>query len=297
MPIEMARTYYIARIEGTLALYPQEAGGTIDHAMADDALRNFDTVLAYKHDLPEWYVRLVEANYAAGSVSWAIDGTSERTLRYWNDCAQQGHPGCINNIAFELTKKSSASDGDIRRALDLHATVVRSGNTARCAAQFSAVTMALLIHLTGVQRPGEDQVALLDKAQNLYQTYKNATRTQDPCGGGRIGLYEFMIRLDRGERQDAYLNDVLQQSASPFWRMLAGYLQDKVSDTELNKAIAADPEGACSYHFLAAWRAVQKHEQKVARTHYAAMIELTVEDCGPSTLMMQRYLKMPVPAS
>jgi len=288
----IALAFYTAQIEAALTANMKLSGTTIDRAMGEDALRNFDIVLAYKGDMSEWPINLIDAGYSAGSVSWSMDGTSDRTLRYWNNCAEQGHPGCINNVAFELTKRPAASDSDIRHALDLHATVVDTGNRARCAGQFSAVTMAQLIHFTGIERPGSDEIALLDNAQSLYQNLKSTTGAKDPCGGARIGLDEYMMRLDRGDRQESYLNSVLEQSSSPLWRRIAGYMQDRVSDAELTQTIAgADPQDACIYHFYAAWRATQRHQLRIAREHYNAMAGLDVQDCGPNTLMMQRYLK------
>ncbi len=290
----IALAYYIGSVENSLTVEAKIFGGPLDRAMQEDALDNFDSVLAYGQDLAEWHVRLMDTNYLAGSVSWALDGVSERTLRYWNACADQGHPGCINNIAFELTKSPSASNDDIRRALDMHAKVVKTGNAARCAGEFSAVTMALLIHFTGVEHPGDDDIALLDTAQSLYRSYKIASGTPDPCSGGRIGLYEYMVRLDRGDRQKSYLDNVLEQSASPYSRRIADFLLNKVSDAELNQAIAgATAQDACGYHFFAAWKAKQKNDLRTAQEHYTAMIKLNAEECGPDTLMMQRFLKVP----
>jgi hypothetical protein len=292
--IGIATSFYIGAVESRIVLELQYSGAKVDQALAQDALRNFDKVLVHNQEIPEWRVFTIDANYLAGNTAYVIDGGSEIAVRYWNKCAAMGHPGCINNVAHELLKKPTLTDDGIRHVLDLHASVVNTGNHNRCAGQYSALTMAKLIHFTGIKRPGDDDVALVDTAQTLFRQYKETVRTSDPCGSERIGLDQFMMRVDRGERHEAFLDEVEQNSRSPLWRQIAGYLHGRTSDSELLKNFAAGDAGEiCQIHFYAAWKAMQDGKGEAARGHCQAMLRLPADDCVEESLMMRRDLKLP----
>jgi len=293
----IALTYYIAELEWVVTADSGFGNGTPDRTLGQDALKNFDSVIAYGHDMPEWNIVLSSANYLAGSTAAAMDGmSSSLALRYWTVCAAQGHPGCINNVAFELGKPLTASDDDIRHILDLHAKVVATGTYAMCAGQFSAVSEAKLIHFTGVGRPGDDDIGLLDKAQTFYGQLKDRLHTADPCGGGRIGIDQYMMRLDRGERRPELLEDVEQHESSALWLRVASYLKGTTDEAGLAKAIAAS-QGfeTCELHFYAAWKARQEGKKDAAQAHYDAMLKIDPGHCSPERMEMRRYLKASAP--
>jgi hypothetical protein len=302
--IGFATHYYIGDLEGIITSTAKLSGGKVDRALGQEALTNFDIVLAHGEDIPEWRVSLWNADYLAGNTAFALDGVTDLTMRYWNACAKMGHPGCVNNIASELLHKPAASDDDIRNAIGLHALVVKTGIQARCAGQFSAVTLAKLIHFTGIRRPGDDEIALLDTAQTLYHELQEATHAKDPCGGSRIDIDKYMMQLDRGEHHEILLDQVIRNEAAPLWQLIATYLQGKVDDAKMDTAIAANAQGGiagqlntCFLNFYVAWRATQDGNTALAQTHYQALTKLPVTACGDETLMMRRYLKMPAPAA
>jgi hypothetical protein len=205
-----ATHYYIGNLEGLITSVTQLSGGKVDRGMGQEALTNFDIVLAHGEDIPEWQVNLSNANYLAGNTVYAMDGANEMTMRYWNTCATMGHPGCVNNVANELLHKPAPSDEDIRNAIGLHALVVKTGIQARCAGQFSAVMLAKLVHFTGIRRPGDDEIALLDTAQALYRELQEAIHAKDPCGGAGIDIDQYMMRFDRGEHHEILLDQVVR---------------------------------------------------------------------------------------
>jgi hypothetical protein len=290
-----AALFYLGEIEFAITAAEKRANGKIDRALGQEALTNLDIVLARNEDIPEWRVTVAEANYAAGGTVSALDGPTELAQRYWNACAKLGHPGCVNNVASILLDKPAPSDDNIRNALDLHAQVVATGTRALCAGQFSAETMAKLMHFTGIRRPGDDEVKLLDAAQAFYRQLQESSHAKDPCDGGRIGVDQYMMQLDRGEQHESLLDEVQRISDSEPWRLIAGYLQGKVSETQFAGKIASTKTGwACQLHFYAAWKATQNSERQIAQAHYQALLKLPADsDCQFETLLMRRYLNMP----
>ena len=291
--IGIATIYYIGEIEADLTSDVEVRGGKIDRALAQEALTNLDIVLAHNRDIPEWRVSIAGANYLAGDTVYAMDGASDLAMGYWNACARLGHAGCVNNIANELLDKPTPSDDDIRSALGLHAGVVKTGIERHCAGEYSAVTMATLMHFTGIRPPGDDEIKLLDTARNLYHQIQEATHVKDPCNGGRIGIDQYMMYVDRGEHHEILLDDVMRTTTSPFWQGIAAYLAGKVSDAEMTALADKYPNRSCGLRYYLAWRLEQNGDGNAARAQYEAMLARPVSECHQETLMMRYYLKMP----
>jgi predicted small lipoprotein YifL len=295
--IGFATHYYIGNLETIIVSQASETGGKPDRSMGQEALTNFDIVLAHGEDIPEWRVSISNTNYLAGGTVFAMDGMNALASRYWDACAKMGHPGCVNNVASMLLRKPSPSDDDIRNAIGLHALVVQTGIQARCAGQYSADTMANLLHFTGVRRPGDDEIAMLDKAQTLNQELKDAIHAKDPCSdGGKIAIDQYMMQFDRGENHEILLDQTIQDGAEPLWQLIAGYLRSKIDDAKMDEVIAASgPQNACLLNFYVAWRATQNGDKPRAQKHYQALTKLpSAVDCAEEPLMMRRYLKLPV---
>jgi len=292
--IHAATLYYIGEIEADIVGEASMHGGKVDRAMAQEALTNLDIVLARNQEIPDWKVSIANANYIAGDTVYAMDGVTDMTMRYWNACARMGHAGCVNNIANELLNKPAPSDDDIRNALGLHAGVVKTGIDHRCAGEYSAITMATLMHFTGIRLPGgDDEIKVLDTARDLYHAYEEESHTKDPCGGGRIGIDQYLMYVDRGEHHEVLLDEVARTTTSRFWRLMAGYLQGKASDAEMIGLVEKATGGACGLRYYLAWRLAQNGDKQGALTQYKAMRALPPGDCRQETLMMRYYLKQP----
>lgn len=290
--------YNIASIERIIVVDAMILGQKTDQVVGQDALKNFETVLANGRDMPEWGIIISDVNYDAGTTALSIDGQYDRAIRYWAVCSAQGHPGCMNNLAFELGKKADPTDDEIKQMIDLHAGVVATGTSVQCAGLFSAVSEAKLIHFTGIGHAGDTDIGLLDKAQMFYRQLKDTNHGSDPCSGARIGIDQYMMRLDEGQRQPDLLKDVERQSAALASRNIAGYLLGALDDAGLAEAIAAtDAIGTCQLHFYAAWKAKQDGKIDVAREHYQAMLKLKPDKCTPEPLLLRRYLKLSTPST
>jgi hypothetical protein len=292
--IRLATLYYIAEIEADIVSEASIHGEKVDRAMAQEALTDLDIVLARNQDIPEWRVSVANANYIAGDTVYAMDGMTDLAKRYWNACAKMGHAGCVNNIANELLNKPTPSDDDIRNALGLHAGVVKTGIEHRCAGEYSALSMAMLMHFTGIRLPGsDDEIKLLDTARDLYHQYQEASHTKDPCGGGRIWIDQYLMYVDRGEHHEILLDEVARTTTSSFFRLMAGYLGGKASDAQMIGLADKATGGACGLRFYLAWRLAQNGDRQGALAQYKAMRALPFDTCGQETMMMRYYLKQP----
>ena len=288
-----ATLFYIGVLEHLIVVEQMLSNQPIDRAMAQDALLQFNIVLAHHDDIPEWHVSMANANYFAGNTAQMINGSAnDIVLGYWNACARMGHPGCVNNIAAELLKKPEPSDDDIRNALGLYAGVVKTGTLAECAGLFSARTSANLMHFTGVRLPGNDEIKSLETASALYRQLQDESHARDPCDGGAIGVDQYMMQADRAQHDVTLLDTAGRQSTSRFWVTVASYLRGTTTQAEYDGVIAkSGPNPTCGFQFYAAWKAHQAGRTAEADARYEAMSKLPAGTCDQEIMLMRRYLK------
>ncbi len=294
-PKQVALRYYIGFMDYIILFKNKNLGAPLDKKVAKESLENYDIFIKFGLNIIGPDILLVNAYYQAGNVANLADGNADRAMIYWGKCADLKQPGCMNILAYELLEKPNSNDNDIKKALALHAEVVKTGIQARCAGIYSAEAMADIIHFTGVRRPGDDELEWLEEGKALFRQLQEKEKTKDTCDGASIGNKEFMIRRDRGESRVDLLDKVIDNTTVPHTREVAQYLEGAIDESQFESLAKAAPSNECRSHFFAAWRAKQNGDREALQRHYEAMAKFLPKSCRADAMYVRSMLSNAMP--
>jgi hypothetical protein len=270
-------------------------GEKIDTAAAIRVVEDMDKVIASDVDASAWGINSAEAEYVAGSAAMLLLASPGRAYAYWEKCADQGHAGCLNNMANARFTGEGGLKVDIKQALDYHSRVFETGIKYRCAGAESARNIALIIYFTGVRRPDDDELEWSQKAYALLDKLQ-ASGVATTCARFETEIEEFLYRLSRGERKES----ILQEAAGVGLGLGMGPMARKavvayLSGAETNEAFAAQAASAkddfdfCGANLYGLWYSelVKNHSQG---TRYRLALSRRDHKCSLQLLLAKKFI-------
>ena len=270
-------------------------GLQVDASAAQNALNDFNQVISHRGSTYDPSVTPANAQYWSGVIQRNDLHSEADAYSSWNQCAQKGHPGCLNIMANAHITGKGGQAVDIPSALNMHLTVFHSGVRSRCAGAFSARSIARIAHFTGVHAPDGDELAWLQKAYDLMDKVPALGGKKNVCERSSAEIEEFLYRLSRGEHRENLLPDARARlddtSLAP--RALIDLLSGNTSKAEFVSAVDSDnsEDRRCSAYFDALWYANLKKNRADTQDYFQRMTQLGDFYCG-SDLVFARKLAM-----
>ena len=84
---------------------------------------------------------------------------------------------------------------------------IQHGVEYRCAAASSALSIAKIVHFTGVHRAGDDELEWVNKSYSMMDKLGMAENNKNVCDRAEAEIEEFLFRLSRGQRKPSILQD------------------------------------------------------------------------------------------
>lgn len=259
-------------------------GEAVEMDAARQSLLDFDSVVA---DNPHTYIPAVNASnaeYFAGSVARNQLRSISLAYKYWEKCAWQGHAGRLNLLANSRITGDGGQKVDVNEALDLHTMVFNTGVTYRCAGASSAMSIAKIVHFTGVRRTGGDELEWVKKSYSLMDKLEAAEANKNVCDRAHAEVEEFLLRLSRGQHKPDILRDAaarLGEESSTLPAVIQR-LSGTTSDDEFEAQVQSvqREQDRCSAYFDAMWYAHLMKQDVNARHYHERMLEIGSFHCG-----------------
>jgi len=267
-------------------------GEAVEMDAAREAISDFDSVIA---DNPHTYIPAVNASngeYFAGSIARNQLRSISLAYKYWEKCAWQGHAGCLNLLANSRITGDGGQKVDVNEALDLHTMVFSTGVQYRCAGALSAMSIAKIVHFTGVRRAGDDELEWVKKSYSLMDKLEAAEANKNVCDRAHAEVEEFLLRLSRGQHESSILRDAaarLSEESSTLpavIQMLSGSTSDDEFEAQVQSA--RREQDRCSAYFDAMWYAHLMKQDVIARHYHERMLEIGNFHCGLSLAYASR---------
>ena len=287
--------YYRARARKALVGVDHYANHKpFDEAAAREAIQEFDQTISLidaKGD-PSQSIVKSNARYAAGLIAYNFLKDGAQAYRYWSACADEGHAGCINCMAWGYTTGDAGLPVDLDKAVEFHKRVAATGIQYTCAGAYSAESIALLIALAGVNAPGERAedwtnraLSLLDELDKFDQT----SPARNLCHREMLLVDIYLMNLAKGTKRPELLSQAVSLPGSARTAPAISYLQSRITDTDYLAQINAldTPDLQCSLAFYGLWLA----EIRGNRTHanpYNRIIQQT-QACRTERVLTRHF--------
>jgi hypothetical protein len=223
---------------------------------------------------------LSDALYGAGSVARNHLENYSLAYAYWQKCAALEHAGCLNIMASARLTGAGGVKVDVEQSLELNKRVYDTGISYRCAGAYSALVIAYTIHFAGL-KPTVDELAWMKRGSLLLDQLGEEEKIDNPCDRAKFDMAEYLMRLQRGERQPALLRDAVRRSGEADFRPLAQYMLAEGTRESFEAALGKIPlkHVACYVNFLAFWHAELQQDATRSREHFGAMAALGGDHC------------------
>jgi len=268
-------------------------GEAMNLATAQDALDDFDRVIAGGVDISPGTVTVARAEFYAGGVARDQIRSDSKAYSYYEKCADQGHGACLNIMANAHVTGAGDTKVDLKEALELHNQVFDTGIKYRCAGSFSARSMAKIAYFTGVRRSDDDELAWTSRAYGLSDQIEVGEKRKNICHGSEARLEEFLFRLSRGERQDGLLLQASERldADSLATKAVIRYFSGAIDEKRFEAEVSASKSEAnrCSAYFEAMWyeEIAQKHE--VAQRYHEQLLKTGQLHCRTELVYANKF--------
>jgi hypothetical protein len=277
-----AAQFYIGRAADTINYSNLRTGAPIDADLARRAISAYGATIAFGRNIPAWDISILDAEYFAGGSAWRAKN-HDAAGEYWRLCATAGHGGCMLALAVNMARDASPASPKLAEAVDLFKAAAHASENYRCAALDADEALAYLIHFHLTKAASGEELTWLKQGRDVWRQLQTNAERDDPCSGASIGIDEFMMRADSGDRQTALLEAARQGSAAPIVRAIAEYLEGALDKPSLRAKLSVSantPSRRCEVHFFELWNDVQAGRTAAAREDYALMLKLGAENCS-----------------
>lgn len=287
--------YYRGVARQTLSGLNRAFGLPADRPMAEAALSDFEIASNMKSsDSPEL---AKNALYLAGQTAFRELDDSARAMRYFQRCADMKHAGCQGIVASAKISGANGLGRDIPGAVALHQEAFASGLDYGCAGSYSAYSLARLTQFSGAKADGKTSLEWLRRSVRLADQMKVRASGVDHCAGNFMTIYEYLIRLEGGERNNALLEQFDDEDAGiladVIVNMLA-YLRNGSGEAAYRKSVSdlRDPEARCQFAFVGLWNAAISRQMTAARAYRDMLRQDNAEpSCSENLVFAGKYLR------
>ncbi len=269
-PARSAFAHYYRATAGNLVNAVRVRNGErLDIALAQSTLKDYEKAIADGTDA----AGVTNAMYGAGSVARAHLGDLPAAYRYWDKCAQRGHAGCMNIMAWARVTGIAGIPISIPEALDLHKKVYATGTKFICAGVFSASAIGHIIHFAGLKPADGDELEWFRRAVALNDQAAEEQKGSDPCHRAGLEIDQYLVRLSRGDDRKELLRSARERATREDDKPIVEYLLGKLSDQQLRQAASGVRERnvSCNMFFTAWWKAQLAKNAALAREHRGLM--------------------------
>lgn len=259
------------------------ANRPVDVDAAREALADYDGVIKYGKDIPDWGVDVANAAYHAGWIAQRYLNSLPLAYAYWEKCADMGHSGCLMTVALARVSGEGGVKVDADQALALNSQVFNSGNNYGCAGAYAARNNALIVFFMKTKRPPAEALEWLDRSKRLLDSAS--------CARARFDVIEYLMRYSADDpKRGAQLELAAKRAASEADRAVVRYLTRGDEDAfRAQIARSATPAEKCDLHFIAMWNAEVNRNGGLASDHYRAMQAIGPEACGPELAYVRKF--------
>jgi hypothetical protein len=284
-----ATHYYRAEIASLTNSQNFRAGLPADPALTQEAVTEYGKTLLYGQNMPEWKIYLPDVAYRRGTAA-NTGGLFDLALESFRLCAAAGHGGCMNALAV-LLLRGTPSNQNVTESFHAFRAAAATGIIATCAGSFSAEDVALFIHFKVVSEPAGNEFDWVNQARNLASAAQQRTGFIDPCHGASIGLDEFQMRADEGDRQPAILEAVIRDSPDAPDRIIAEYMLGRLDEAALQTRLSGEelsPSNTCDVEFSLLWNDSRLGQKTAAQKHYSALLKSPPLGCPKQVLFARK---------
>jgi TM2 domain-containing membrane protein YozV len=276
--------FYKAQAFNLINSIHEHKGEEVEVDVAKEAVSEFDKVIASN---PHTYIPAVNvsnAEYYAGLITRNHLRSIPLAYEYWEKCAWQGHAGCLNLLANARFTGDGGEKMDINEALDLHTMVFNTGIQYRCAAASSALSIAKIVHFTGVHRAGDDELEWVNKSYSMMDKLGIAENNENVCDRAEAEIEEFLFRLSRGQRKPSILQDAAARldgdstTLNAVIQMFSGSASEAQFEAQVQSGHRE--HNRCTAYFDAMWYAHLTKQDAAARHYRERMLEIGNVHCG-----------------
>ncbi len=268
-------------------------GQAIDLAMAEEALEDFDKVIASGVNISPGTVTVAGAEFYAGGVALNQVRSDTRAYSYFQKCAEQGHIGCVNVMANAHVTGAGDTNIDLQEALRLHHDVFDTGIKYRCAGALSARSIAKIVYFTGVRWPGDDELAWTTRSYSLSDQIEVGEKRKNVCNGSEARLEEFLYRLSRGERRDGLLEQASARldAESLATNAVIQYFSGAIDEKGFEAGVASSKsEGdRCSAYFEAMWYEEVSQKRELAQKFHEQLLTTGQRHCRTDLVYAEKF--------
>lgn len=258
---------------------------------AREALVDYDRVIKYGKDIPDWGVDVANAAYYAGWIAQRYLNSAPLAYSYWEKCADRDHYGCLTTVATARISGFGNMKIDPDQAVELNGRAFSAGTYHGCAAAYAARNNALIIFFMKTKRPASEAFEWIEHAKRVLDMLAQDQKTDNPCGRSRFDIIEYLMRYSADNPDRKILELAERRAEGDEDRAVARYLTGSMDEGAFRLQASRSPSkpGKCAMHFLAMWNAEVNRNGGVARDHYKAMQELGAEACGPELAYVKKF--------
>lgn len=258
---------------------------------AREALADYDRVLKYDKDIPDWGVDVANAAYYAGWIAQRYLSSVPLAYSYWEKCADRGHNGCLMAVSAAHVSGVGGVKVDPDQALAMNSQVFNSGTNYGCAGAYAARNNALIIFFTKTRRPPAEAMEWLQRSKRVLDSLAQEQKLDNPCARSRFDIIEYLMTYSADNPDRKLLKIAAQRAESDEDRAVVRYLTGAMDEDafRLQASRSLTKPGKCGLHFVAMWNAEVNRNGGVARDHYKAMQELGAEACGPEIAYVKKF--------
>jgi hypothetical protein len=250
---------------------------------AREALADYDRVIKYGKDIPDWGVDVSNAAYYAGWIAQRYLNSIPLAYSYWERCADMGHSGCLMTVALARVSGEGGVKVDADQALAMNSQVFNSGTNYGCAGAYAARNNALIVYFMKTKRPASEALEWLDRSKRLLDSTS--------CARARFDVIEYLMRYSADDpNRGTQLKLAAQRAAGDPDRAIVRYLTNGDEDAfRAQIARSASKAEKCDLHFIAMWNAEVNRNGGLAHDHYKAMQAIGPEACGPELAYVKKF--------
>jgi TM2 domain-containing membrane protein YozV len=271
----------------------EHEGEAVESSAAKWAIEDFNKVIAGGVNTYIPAVNVTNAEYFAGSVARNYLRSDSMAYQYWEKCAREGHAGCLRVIAVARLTGDGGQKVDLSEAVELHTIVFNSGVRYRCAGAQSALSIAKIVHFTGLRRSGDDELEWVNKSYGLMDKLEAAEGNRNVCQRSEAEIEEFLLQMSRGQREVSILQDAAGRlgDESPTAGAVIQLFSGSINDTEFEAVVQSSKSegGRCSAYFDAMWYAEIMKDDAAAQRYHRHLSEIGKFHCGTELEFASRF--------
>src|SRR6266567_201712 len=124
---EAAALFTRAEARSLVNIIRWKNGESVNPTLARQSLADLNKLIAGGVEIPEWGIKIAQAQYVAGSVASVQLHDEALAYSYWEKCADLGHAGCMNIMASVRLTGEAFQQTAVNKVLDYHIRVYDSG--------------------------------------------------------------------------------------------------------------------------------------------------------------------------